>query len=491
MEPETLLHELRNSELFTPGFPKRARYTRAQWALLPEPVRFAAQEQELLARRRVKDVNALVEVVRALGEARYSPAVPVLASLWADCALPPVRLAAGQALRAIGGPEARAALESLLEDTDRMSIILAVWAIFDADARAAFERFAPHFEPESIEQPGGAMVPGYVLRTFVPSAFPPGPDGAPRPVWSEPRAPGWLEEDPRWLVLLDSHRDDDGLFSHTASTALEYAAPELVARVLGSSYSRQEPSVSVRTAAAGDLVARYLRGEHEEVWDELREPEAIAGDFREEALAVARETMRRVARAADLLAARLSQRGWKALSGSLRVPPAPGDAEIISTVVRFTRAPLPPSLLSFWEVVGGIDFIWDFGLDAEPPDLGVGLELQHMDPLAVKPPRDVAHLFELWELECRDAAPGVVERFELTLAPDSLMKARISGSTYGIELPFAGADPVFAPYAYELPFVDYLRHCVRWAGFPRLEQYEDDARVEAFVAELTRDLEPF
>ncbi|MFP2924086.1 hypothetical protein ACLESO_02485 [Pyxidicoccus sp. 3LG] len=72
------------------------------------------------------------------------------------------------------------------------------------------------------------------------------------------------------------------------------------------------------------------------------------------------------------------------------------------------------------------------------------------------------------------------------------MKARTSGGApYGIELPFAGADPAFAKYAYDRPFVDYLRLCVRWAGFPALMQYEGEDGVEAFVEELSRDIEPF
>ncbi|MFP2924087.1 hypothetical protein ACLESO_02490 [Pyxidicoccus sp. 3LG] len=108
MEPENLLDELRRSELFSPDFPKRARYTRAEWALLPEDARLAASEPERLALGRLGNVHAIAEVVRQLGEARYEPAVPALAALWADCALAPIRTAAGEALRAIGGPAARA-----------------------------------------------------------------------------------------------------------------------------------------------------------------------------------------------------------------------------------------------------------------------------------------------------------------------------------------------------------------------------------------------
>ncbi|MCP3143813.1 HEAT repeat domain-containing protein [Pyxidicoccus xibeiensis] len=490
MGPETLLNELRSSELFTPGFPKRAHYTRTQWALLPEEVRQAAHEPERLALARVKNVQALAGAVRELGKARYEPAVPVLAELWAHCALPLVRTAAGEALRAIGGPEARAALEAWLEDADRMSVILAIWAIFDADASAAYERFAPYFERESLRLPGGAIVPGYVLRTFSPSARRPDGTGNLKPEWSEPRAPAWFREDRRWVMLCNRLRRD-ARFKHTATSALEHADPELVDLVLGDS-AYQPPSAPPRTHAEGDLLARYLRGEHEEVWRILREPEAIAGDFREEALAVARETMRRVARAVDVLSARLSERGWRVwlAGGAPRTPPAAGDAALLATLVTLTKAPLPPSLQAFWEVVGGINFIWDDEHGDEAPDLGTGLAMNHMDPLAMPAAGELPDIIDEWGLPRDEADSDDDEPIRVCLSGDELMKAGISGSTYGIELPFAGADPMVLGYMYDLNFVDYLRHCIEWAGFPGLA-IEAEPRIDAFVSELTRDLEPF
>jgi hypothetical protein len=59
--------------------------------------------------------------------------------------------------------------------------------------------------------------------------------------------------------------------------------------------------------------------------------EAIDGALREEALALTRKTMQRVARCADLVAQRLAARGWTALSGALRTAPGAADAEIIAS----------------------------------------------------------------------------------------------------------------------------------------------------------------
>ena len=88
-----------------------------------------------------------------------------------------------------------------------------------------------------------------------------------------------------------------------------------------------------------------------------------------------------------------------------------------------------------------------------------------MDPLCVDSPGEVTRLFEEWEDQRLGVNPEFADPFNLDLAPDYLHKANISGGgPYGIELPFLGADPIFVNEVHELPFVDYLRLCFRWAG---------------------------
>jgi len=59
----------------------------------------------------------------------------------------------------------------------------------------------------------------------------------------------------------------------------------------------------------GHFLERYLRGEHEPVWAELRGHAALTEAMRREALDVSRETMGRVLRNAELLISRLAERG--------------------------------------------------------------------------------------------------------------------------------------------------------------------------------------
>jgi hypothetical protein len=488
---DSLLDTLKKSVLFAADFPRRSRQSHAEWAALGEEKFARSREPGRIAVRRVENAGELFSAVYQLGEAKHAAAVPLLAVLWADCALEPVRNAAGHALRAIGTPEARRALLDLIEDSDQLSVYLAVAAVFDEDAAAAFDRFSLYFEPGRVTQPGGDVIPNNVLATFAPSSFAAERNGEMTPRWADSKAPSWLRQDPRWVRLCVALRHDKPL-GHAAREVLRYADPDLVGRALEESLAGEGPRV-VRpaTKAAGDLLARYRRGEHGPVWNELRSYEALAGDLLEEARAVAKETMTRVARNADLLGDRLAVSGWRPLYSELRTRPRAEDWEVMRRIEETTGTPLPVSLRAFWEAVGGINFVWDYK-SGDPPDLGVDLPIDEMDPLCVDAPEVVTHVFDMWEEQRSGIDPELVDPFHLDLAPDYLHKANTSGGgPYGIELPFLGADPIFANEAHELPFVDYLRLCFRWAGFPRLERHADRPGVRAFLEVMNQGLEPF
>jgi hypothetical protein len=487
--PARRLQELQRSEVFAADFPRRRHLTHAEWAGLSEEERLEAQSPQTAAIRRAKDYRPLVDLISDIGKARQESAVPLLAKLWSDCALVPARIATGHALRAIGNREARAALLSLIEDSDHLSVFLAVRSVFDEDPASAFDRFAPYFDKRRVGAPGGPVIPVEVLRTFGPLWRKQRGPGEPHWTMAEP---GWFAEDERWMDLCVRLRHD-GHLGRAARTVLRLVDASRVRTRLSLARVQEGPRwVRSRSTASGDLLARYRRGEHEAVWTELRTHPAIDGDCRAEALAVATETMTRVARCADLLAGRLAARGWVALTGSLRYPPSERDQQIITDIEQFSGAPLPPSLVVFWTMVGGIDFVWNYDRAEPAPDLGLGLALLELDPLHVCPPAHTAYLPKEWKERRSEVDPDLDDPWNLDLAPDYLHKANYSGGgPYGIELPYLGADPVFVNESHGLPFVDYLRLAFRWGGFPRLERHADKTGVRDFVAEMTRELEPF
>jgi hypothetical protein len=172
--------------------------------------------------------------------------------------------------------------------------------------------------------------------------------------------------------------------------------------------------------------------------------------------------------------------------------PDPNDIAIIEQIEAFTGALLPLSLRTFWRVVGGIDWIWNYRLESPLPDLGVELPMDELDPLCIDPAKSVGYLLGEWEEQKQQADPDGIRLFNLDLSPDYLHKANISGGApYGIYLPCFHADPLFADERHNLTFTDYLRLCFRWAGFPGLEDHADRRDVQRFVATFGDGLESF
>jgi len=237
---------------------------------------------------------------------------------------------------------------------------------------------------------------------------------------------------------------------------------------------------------------RYLAGEHEQVWAELR---ALGNAIRREpvlsdARAVAAEMMRRVRRNLQRIVARLEAAGYTfglypdgtdgyysdgplvPLSGATR-------AEAIGLAERL--GPLPLSLEAFWNEVGCVDLV---GMHPAAPEL--------LDPLVVHAPEGKLAELDDWEADCLEEGRegGTGERFEAELAPDDLIKDNISGGpAYSVALPEPAADFVLLNERHGIDFVPYLRLAIlRWGGFPGLEGRDERWNL---VEGLTEGLEPF
>jgi len=496
------LEELLASILFQADFPKRVCMTGKAWAVLSDKKRYPLHRPSLKAIEKARPVRRHLEgLVSTLGKYRYEPATATLIQLWRECALVPVRVKVGHALYEIGTPEAWTALKALLDDSDHLSRFLAIKATFAMDGKQSYSAFEPRFDAPDKDDP----VPYDVLRFLAPAGFSRG-----SPTWHE-GAQNILARDKRWLQLCAKLRHHDHL-GWDARRVLRYAPPAMRDAALVHARAAEAEfywPVPVRLHRDGTLLKRYNAGAFEPVWRELRSHPRIDGDFREEVLEVATVTMRRVAHNADLLADRLRARGWRALSAKyskysdLRTTPSPADETTFARIAEISGAPLPPSLLTFWRTVGGINWVWDYDADPGAPDLGLSFTLDdmappgdftmvEMDPLCIDPPGDLGYLLEEWIEREPEHDPDLVEPFAIDLAPDGYHKANVSGgSPYTIHVPFLGADPLFRNERHRLPFVDYLRLAFAWAGFPGLEDYAERGDVQSFVAEFGRDLMPF
>ncbi len=276
-------------------------------------------------------------------------------------------------------------------------------------------------------------------------------------------------------------------------------------------------------AAMTPYLDRYMAGEYERVWDELV---ALGAEVREEplysdALAVARETMRRVRNNIEMLIPRLDPMGYQFAYGwasgrdfpsgppdPVFSPPPPNVAEILAELEAGTGV-LPLSLRAFYEVVGSVNVVGQPSEEwtdwrAVPDDV---------DALYVYPAAVALEDMETWQ-ERYDYLrkdewdpPGTDEEdicdarayfalprdcWLVPVAPDEWHKYDISGcGAYEIAIPNLAADAHLLTERHRTTFVNYLRICFRWAGFPKLERVPGAPAAVSALLVLTRGLLPF
>jgi uncharacterized protein DUF6745 len=214
---------------------------------------------------------------------------------------------------------------------------------------------------------------------------------------------------------------------------------------------------------------RYIAGEHTAVWTELvSRGAAVRGDpFAADALAVAYETMSRVERNIRTIVSRLVQLGYEFTTpdgarrkvNNVLVEP---DSRTAKRLQRFEKSvgAVPLSLRAFYEVVGSVDLI------GRHPRLAPAAGTIAPDPLVIVGIEDAISAIE-------DDDEGESES-ALMLAPDDLHKSNVSGGApYEIGVPDPAADARVLNERHDLLFVDYLRLCFRFGGFPGYEGQTD------------------
>src|SRR5579859_2746545 len=243
-----------------------------------------------------------------------------------------------------------------------------------------------------------------------------------------------------------------------------------------------------------DLYNWYHKGSHQEVYDELLAMQEQIYDphIYKEALLVTREMMRRVRSNIEALIPRLHQMGYLFRKGGfwdtfspegkarqeieypLFQPPTPETLEQVTLLEQLT-GPLPLSLKCWYEEVGTVNLIGLFPAN----ERGYGPVL---DPLYVE---SIAMVLQMVTRLMKIG--GWEEEPILLLAPDRFHKYGYSGAgAYTIALPCKAVDAPFLDEPHQTTFVNYLRICMQWGGFPGLEVENRLTRDELDF--LTKDL---
>ena len=183
-----------------------------------------------------------------------------------------------------------------------------------------------------------------------------------------------------------------------------------------------------------------------------------------------------MAKARDLIAA---QGKGKQETRERSRPHTPPPPDIHNQIVRFERdhAVLPLSLRTFYEVVGEVNLI------GSHPTLAPADHAIAPDPLVVYALDEGALAYDEDEDE-EEGRPSAI-----TIAPDDLHKANTSGGdAYEMAIPDLRADGELLNERHQLFFVDYLRLCFRFGGFPG---YDGAAEVPQEISALKAGLLEF
>src|SRR5438105_15285448 len=114
------------------------------------------------------------------------------------------------------------------------------------------------------------------------------------------------------------------------------------------------------------VIERYAHGQHEQAWDDLYALGSAVRrlDHFDDAMAVARETMRRVRANCELLIRRWEALGWR-FGNDTRAEPLgePLPPPVLDHIERLYGT-MPLALPAFYEVVAAVDFSGRQGVHA-------------------------------------------------------------------------------------------------------------------------------
>jgi hypothetical protein len=463
-----VLESLREALAAWPDLGSRARVSIEQWSSFTAGEAKAYQDVSISAVRSVADWREVADQIRALGRLRYEPAVPTLIGLWEECPVQPIAVAAAHALFGIGTGKARGVLRKGIHDHDHLGRFMALKVMF-TDEGTAWDNVSHLFADECLAAPAGQTAATEALSLLSPRSF-----SRSGPEWHSDELRDLVSQDRRWLDLCVGLRDHE-ILGRQARQVLKYADPAVTGPALDAARAVRAapPRPAARQLRAGDLVARYEKGDHRGVWSDLGAVAHLDGPWRAEAEQVAVLTMERVRRNALSLTAALIARGWP-VSPEQALPGPASDAEDrLRRLEQVTGSAVPPALAAYWRIVGTIDLVPRGTWDAPFPP-GVPEQLTVADPLEIIDLTTAWFSVEEWQEESAELHPEIAGPLELTIAADYLHKANISGGApYSVWLPHAGADPLVRDEEHYLTFTDYLRRAFAGKGFLRLDRQDE------------------
>lgn len=251
------------------------------------------------------------------------------------------------------------------------------------------------------------------------------------------------------------------------------------------------------------LLNRYLAGQHECVWNELRALDSLEANdpMRQEAWLVVQECMCRVRRNVLTIVDRLRAGGY--VFSDTNVDPPEGisapitepDQESVKLCDWLERefGPIPLVMRGWIEIVGDVILLGNHPQWPAENMLTDAMVVEYEYRRYQVEDIRTSYLSEHESWSETVAQDGLDESgpFTLPFAADALHKVNVSGgSPYGVVVPDASVDATVDLDGRSMYFTDYLRECFRWGGFPGFADREK-GRDAGTVATLAADLLSF
>ncbi|MGW0992806.1 hypothetical protein ACWD5V_05755 [Streptomyces sp. NPDC002523] len=229
---------------------------------------------------------------------------------------------------------------------------------------------------------------------------------------------------------------------------------------------------------------RYISGDHEGVWSDLRLLGPVPDSLLEDCADVAARTMRRVAAHVGRLAEQLADLGLGA-GGLLWTPPTSTSRAELDGLAQEIGT-IPVALDACLRFVGGAYFAGDCSAlnlfhKSGHQSLSAGVL---PDPLVLPDVDSLRFCWDEYREEAEEDPELSGEGFVFEFAPDELHKANISGATHDVWMSERVADPVIHGIDQRpgITLVEYLRLSISWGGMPGWSFHPD--RAPAALSEL-------
>jgi len=231
------------------------------------------------------------------------------------------------------------------------------------------------------------------------------------------------------------------------------------------------------------LLEKYKNGEMKEVYAEIQKmgQDAFMPENFPEVEAVLIETFERVAYNLEVIYSELKNINYVFYDRPYHKP-LPNTDKLLKKLDKAVKdfGFVPLSLKYFYKIVGGVDFAWNYNKEKIVPwELADPIQISSLDEL-------VSYVTdEDWKediLDYIDDEEDYGYAF-LELSADELHKDNISGgSPYSLKIeeePTVDSDFVDEPH--NTTFIDYLRICFDYCGFPGNPDNEDYRELAAKI----------